>query len=142
MRFKSILLAAALSLAPVSGAFAQTVPPPIAIPTFQAKWDRLVEDYSGAQIGIAVFQTDVGVALLGNQAVPADYPLAEAWLNAAAAQGNARAQAFLGFMYKDGNGVPQDYAVAADWLRKAADQGNSSAQYMLGILSALRDLCG
>lgn len=49
-----------------------------------------------------------------------------------AADGDARAQFELGFMYDRGNGVPQDYKEAASWYRKAAEQGNASAQFYLG----------
>ena len=50
-----------------------------------------------------------------------------------AERGNAKAQFYIGEMYRDGVGVPQDYAEAAKWLHKAADQGYASAQYALGM---------
>jgi len=50
-----------------------------------------------------------------------------------AESGNATAQFFLGFAYKDGKGVPQDHAEAARWYRKAAEQGYASAQSNLGF---------
>ncbi len=51
-----------------------------------------------------------------------------------AEQGDAKAQANLGWMYSfgQGQGVPQDYAEAARWYRLAADQGNVAAQFNLG----------
>jgi TPR repeat protein len=36
-----------------------------------------------------------------------------------AAQGHARAQYNLGFMYASGQGVPQDYAEAVKWFRRS-----------------------
>ena len=54
-----------------------------------------------------------------------------------AEQGNADAQADLGWMYAQGQGAPQDYAQAVVWLRKAADQGNSFAQNNLGVMYEL-----
>ena len=51
-------------------------------------------------------------------------------------QGNAEAQAFLGWLYECGSGVPPDYAQAAAWYRKAADQGNAEGQFHLGELYA------
>jgi len=48
--------------------------------------------------------------------------------------GDARAQAFLGFMYAHGQGVPQNYIVSAGWYRCASDQGFANAQYMLGLM--------
>ncbi len=51
-----------------------------------------------------------------------------------AKQGNAKAQQYLGFMYKKGLGVPQDDAEAVKWYRKAAEQGHADAQYTLGVM--------
>jgi Sel1 repeat-containing protein len=51
-----------------------------------------------------------------------------------AAQGEAKAQAILGFRYKIGRGVPQDYAEAFKWYHLAAAQGVAPAQYNLGII--------
>jgi TPR repeat protein len=51
----------------------------------------------------------------------------------AAARGNARAQAQLGFMYENGFGVPQNYVAAADLYQSSAAQGNSFAQSRLGL---------
>ncbi len=53
---------------------------------------------------------------------------------AEAAQGNAKAQSYLGLMYYDGWGVPQDYAEAVKWWRKAAEQGYGEAQFNLGYM--------
>ena len=49
-------------------------------------------------------------------------------------QGNAEAQAGLGWMYFHGQGVAQDYAQAVFWYRKAADQGHVVAQANLGLM--------
>jgi len=54
----------------------------------------------------------------------------------AADQGDARAQAKLGSIYKDGKGAARDDAVAAGWYQKAADQGLAQAQYELGLMYA------
>ena len=51
-----------------------------------------------------------------------------------AAQGNARAQHNLGFMYERGEGVPQDYAEAVRWYKLAAAQGHANAQTNLGVM--------
>jgi len=53
-----------------------------------------------------------------------------------AAQGNARAQCNLGFMYANGHGVLQDHVRAVEWYRKAANQGNARAQCNLGGMYA------
>lgn len=51
-----------------------------------------------------------------------------------AKNGNAVAQAYLGFMFEYGRGVPQNYSEASYWYRRAAEQGNGNAQYSLGLL--------
>jgi uncharacterized protein len=51
-----------------------------------------------------------------------------------AESGDARAQAFLGFMYEHGRGVPQDYVAAVYWYTCAAEQGHATAQYLLGLM--------
>jgi len=53
-----------------------------------------------------------------------------------AEQGNAAAQAYLGYIYALGRGVPQDAAKAAQWYQQAAAQGIAGAQCSLGLLYA------
>jgi TPR repeat protein len=48
--------------------------------------------------------------------------------------GNARYQAYLGYMYETGRGVPQDYFMAAKWYHRAAAQGDVRGQHLLGLL--------
>ncbi len=55
-------------------------------------------------------------------------------LQTQAAQGDAKAQFDLGWMYLNGKGMPQDYTKAWDWFEKAAAQGDVKAQYVLGGL--------
>ena len=55
-------------------------------------------------------------------------------VQAAAEQGNADAQARLGWMYDNGLGVPEDGVRAFAWYRKAAEQGNAIAQNNLGLM--------
>ena len=71
----------------------------------------------------------------GRKALDAkDYAAARSDFNEAAAQGDARAQAFLGIMYKFGMGVPADLKQAAQWLTLAADAGDAGGQSQLGDL--------
>ena len=63
-------------------------------------------------------------------------PRAAVLFRQGADQGDARAQAMLGAMYKYGEGVKKDYAQALIWLQKAADQGIASAQLNLGTMYA------
>ena len=54
------------------------------------------------------------------------------WFRKAAEQGEARAQAYLGYTYGAGFGVPRDDAEAVKWLRKAVEQGDAFGQANLG----------
>jgi uncharacterized protein len=48
-----------------------------------------------------------------------------------ATEGDAAAQAELGFLYLYGHGVPKDPADAFEWTQKAVDQGNTRAMLVL-----------
>ncbi len=63
-----------------------------------------------------------------------DYQQASQIFIPLAEQGNAAAQAYLGFLFETGRGLPQNYTEAAMWYRRAAEQGDSLAQYSLGLL--------
>ena len=63
-----------------------------------------------------------------------DYPAAARKIGPSAERGNARAQAYLGFMYQYGRGVPQNYGLAVYWYRRSAEQGNPVAQHLLGLM--------
>ena len=51
-----------------------------------------------------------------------------------AEEGDANAQALLGFLYYRGSGVSQDYDQARKWFEKAAEQGDTFAQLGLGTI--------
>ncbi|HEY7579311.1 MAG TPA: tetratricopeptide repeat protein [Acetobacteraceae bacterium] len=55
------------------------------------------------------------------------------WLGPAE-QGDAAAEAGIGFLFHKGLGVVQDDAEAASWFVKAAEQGQAEAQLLLGTL--------
>src|ERR1700722_13260652 len=55
------------------------------------------------------------------------------WLDKAAAQNYAGAQAALGHLYLHGVDVPKDLGEAMSWLLKAADQGDIDANKDLGV---------
>ena len=63
-----------------------------------------------------------------------DYAAALRHFRTPAAEGDARAQHWLGFMDHYGAGVPQNYAIAAQWYLKAAEQGYALAQADLGLM--------
>ena len=53
-----------------------------------------------------------------------DLPKALKIFKTLAEQGDARAQARLGFLYNNGEGVIKDDSEAAKWYHKAAEQGH------------------
>lgn len=53
-----------------------------------------------------------------------------------AEKGDAVAQYYLGWLYRQGLSVPQDDAEALKWYRQAADQNEPRAQYNLGFMYA------
>ncbi|WP_216854934.1 tetratricopeptide repeat protein, partial [Burkholderia sp. L27(2015)] len=61
-----------------------------------------------------------------------DYLRERQLLEPLAKDGNAEAQAMLGFLYRFGLGVPEDHAEAVNWFHKAAAQGNAWAQQSYG----------
>ena len=62
------------------------------------------------------------------------YPEALARYRKAADQGDAMAQAYLGYMYETGKGVENDRPQAITWYRKAAAGGNEDAKKNLARL--------
>jgi TPR repeat protein len=76
----------------------------------------------------------VQAARLENAFRTSDFPRAVKSVGPAAERGDARAQAYLGFMYQYGRGVPQNYTLAYYWYRRGAEQGNAAAQHQLGLL--------
>ena len=61
-----------------------------------------------------------------------DYATAMRELRPLAEQGDAKAQYYLGRMYRSlTRGVKQDFAEAAKWFRKSAEQGHALAQHYL-----------
>ena len=65
-----------------------------------------------------------------------DYAAASAEFLRLANDGDAKAQAHLGYMYYAGEGVEQSYEEAVKWYRKAAVQGDRDAQYNLAVAYA------
>jgi uncharacterized protein len=63
-----------------------------------------------------------------------DFIRAVRLLTPPALHGDAKAQAFLGFLYENGHGAPQAYDAAADLYTSAAVSGNPFGQFMLGLM--------
>jgi hypothetical protein len=53
-----------------------------------------------------------------------------------AAQGDAKAQGRLGWLYEYGKGTPKNEAQAVAWYRKSAEQGDAVGQFNLGVMYA------
>ena len=71
------------------------------------------------------------------QAVAAgEYHRAAAMFLTLAEDGDAEAQAHMGYMTYKGEGVTRDRGRAVDWYRRAAVQGNRDAQYNLAVAYA------
>jgi len=59
-----------------------------------------------------------------------------------AVEGDARAQAYLGMMYRRGLGIQTDLNEAEKWLRAGADQGEPMAYHRLGWMYARGEISG
>ena len=71
---------------------------------------------AGAERGDAFDQLRLGLTYYwGEEGVQPDYAAAAYWYRAAADQGVALAQRWLGDLYGEGQGVAQDYAEALAW---------------------------
>ena len=89
---------------------------------------------------IVVAAVLIGISAVGPstrlhaQQPPAELAIDE--LRELAEQGDAEAQAYLGFRYSIGSDVPRNVAEAVRWYRLAAEQGNEYAQINLGYMYA------
>jgi transglutaminase-like putative cysteine protease len=63
-----------------------------------------------------------------------EYKLAMTRLKPIAADGNRRAQSYVGSMYETGRGVERDYGEAMRWFLMAAEQGDDYSQSHIGYL--------
>jgi uncharacterized protein len=63
-----------------------------------------------------------------------DYLAARKEFLAAAEQGDARAQFFLGTIYPEGQGVARDFKESVKWLRMAGEKGYADAQRALATV--------
>ncbi len=102
----------------------------------------------GIELGIAMKRLVAVAALLLAAALPAradfkageaahsrgDFATALRELRPLALAGNAQAQFYLGFIYRNGQGTREDFAEAVKWYRRAALQGVAGAQFNLGLM--------
>ena len=93
----------------------------------------------GLAIACMLVGSPVSAGLLAERTrvlVRGDDALAAETLALRADQGDADAQAQLGFMYEQGRGVVKSYDLAVHWYVCAAEQGHTAAQYLLGLMYA------
>lgn len=87
---------------------------------------------------LSLFISQVSFAFEVDEGVKAydagDYNKAYRLFLIEAPKGNAKAQRYLGVMYRDGEGISQDYKEAMKWFKLSAEQGNSDAQIDLGFM--------
>jgi TPR repeat protein len=71
------------------------------------------------------------------EGVKLDYRQGAEWLQKAAQQNYAAAQASLAYLYQNGLGVPLNYSEAYKWLRLAADGGHKASKRALNPLKQI-----
>jgi TPR repeat protein len=105
--------------------------------------DWLLNDTrNDGQAGSIIAHAEPGLAAGGNtNSLQKLTPPPSRWMafqetKARAEEGDAAAQAALGFMYELGIGAPVDCAEAVKWYREAAEQGNARAQFNLGQIAS------
>ena len=86
-----------------------------------------------ALLSLYTFTAQADIYSASNALSRGDYETAVKEFTKLAEQGDANAQANLGYMYYAGEGVPQNFETAVYWYRKAATQGNRDAQYNLAV---------
>ena len=85
-----------------------------------------------AAVCLAIIMVHAGLSLIGN--IPTNYTEMFERAEIAAAKGDAKAMARLGWLYRDGKGVAQNYAKAQAWYEKSAAAGDTDAMVSLGVM--------
>lgn len=98
-----------------------------------------------ARQGDVIAQLNAGLDFCGSRGVGQDIAACVAWLEKAAAAGNAEAQRHLGVLLLDGKTgqvktaiVEKDETKALDLFHKAAAQGDARAMYYIGLMYGRR----
>ncbi|HXC15875.1 MAG TPA: tetratricopeptide repeat protein [Holophagaceae bacterium] len=89
--------------------------------------------YMGADAKDPVSQDNLGwLCVEGRGVTGKNYALAMTLFRESAAQGNARAEGNIGYLYEHGLGVAADPAQARHWLGLSSDHGDLKSQLYLG----------
>ncbi|WP_312528687.1 tetratricopeptide repeat protein [Comamonas sp.] len=87
-----------------------------------------------AQEGEVSAQFELGMYYYHNAGLPQAGAQARQWLGQAAAQGDARAMAALGYMLGTGTGGVRDVPAGRQWLQRAADARLAKATYLMSLV--------
>ncbi len=87
-----------------------------------------------AQEGEVSAQFELGMYYYHNAGLPQAGAQARQWLGQAAAQGDARAMAALGYMLGTGTGGVRDVPAGRQWLQRAADARLAKATYLRSLV--------
>jgi TPR repeat protein len=124
----SVLIALVLAFGPATAAAQADEPHNTPLDTLQQQANA---GDVGAQVELSDrYNSGRGVAFDGQQAVM--------WMRKAAEQGNVKAEARLGQMFRSGR-TASNYKDAVVWYRKAAQHGDASAQMSLAQMLAAGD---
>jgi len=97
------------------------------------KWEYWLR--KSADLGFAMAQNDLGVALYSGKDIKKDQKEARVWMLRAARQGMAKAQHGIAVMLTDGDGGPQDPLQAFKWSFLAATRAKyRDAEIMLNVI--------
>ena len=98
--------------------------------------DRLLRSFGIAVLAFGLLPSNAaaeGIDAAMEAFDAGDYTTARSEALPLAEDGDADAQAMIGFLYATGRGFAQDYVEAARWYRLAAEQGNADAQSRTGF---------
>jgi len=89
--------------------------------------EALQKTYNAARRHNAAAQAELGDRYIDGNAVPKDWKSALCWYRAAAGNGSAYAQYWIGIFYQNGYVVKESAAQAAYWFNRAGTHSNSAA---------------
>ncbi len=93
----------------------------------------------GAEYGIGLAQTFMGMLYFDGVYVPNDDQKAIQWLKMAIEQGEPQAQYLLGWAYSEGRGVTKDLKKSIEWLDRAIEQGYEDARVLREALQSRKE---
>ncbi len=95
-----------------------------------ARWYRLAAQRGNAQAQFRLAR----IVQMGARDIDRNLPLAAQLFEAAAKQGQVKAEYWTGYCYEQGDGVDRDMGKAIEWYSKAAKAGEPRASNNLGLI--------